>query len=284
MKLISRVGGSTGRILILAALTTVLTACGGGSGDSIGDQDFDEDGIINSEDEDADGDNVLDADDPFVDLNGDGLDDSTLLTEEEAIAALTPPVEGDLDGDGFVDVTAEAPCGGESGSVNDGSSAVWNDNCEVRRFGQFARSLYAVGVQRVVYCAGYGAGSTYTEFADGQFGEGSDLALKEFQLSGDDVQTDDGRVGPRTWAKLQAQLEELDPGEFVANPDGTTTAQSTYGFSEGRCAGIALFYQETSPAEVITDGVVRGGWTMARNQPNQAVAIPLSIEAAAGRL
>jgi len=81
IKQISRVGHGTSRLFIVAALTGLLAACGGGSGDDAVD---------------ADGDGIPDADDPFVDLDGDGLDDLTGLTEAEATAAAA-----DADGDGI---------------------------------------------------------------------------------------------------------------------------------------------------------------------------------------
>lgn len=315
VKFISRVGGSTSRYLVLAALTTALTACGGGSGDDpLGDEDFDEDGVINSEDDDADGDGIDDLMDTFVDLNGDGLDDTRGITELEAadfdedgiINIDDEDADGDgiddledsfvdLDNDGlddntmaseFTEVTDATPCGSESGTDNDSSTPNWNDNCTVRRStvgGQFADSLYAVGVQRVVYCSGFGSGDTYANFADGEFGPGTEAALKAFQLSDPDPITDDGQVGPNTWDKLQSRIEKLGDGTFAENPDGTTSASDSYGFAAGRCAGIPLFYQTVTPGD---DGVsvVEGGWTLARNQPNQTVQIPFSVDSPFNRL
>ncbi|MFK7852887.1 MAG: peptidoglycan-binding protein [Granulosicoccus sp.] len=282
VKLFSGVGRNSSRYLLIAAMTSFLVACGGGgSGDTSGpfpDLDSDNDGTINSEDDDDDGDLILDVEDNFIDRDGDGFDDVSGLTEAEANPPIEPVVPGDNDGDGFVDVTDATPCGSESGTDNNSSNNAWNDNCTVERStigGQFADSLFAVGIQRVVYCEGFGAGASYTNFADGEFGPGSETALIDFQRRealADPSLADDGRVGPATWAVLQAQLDLLDAGTI----DGVNGGRDTYGFSEGRCAGIPMFYQQTQFAE---DGlaVERLGWSLARNQPNQVETLPFSI-------
>jgi len=248
---------------------------GDGFDDTLGhpfpDLDSDGDLTINSEDDDDDGDLILDIEDNFVDRDGDGFDDISGLTELEANPL--PPVPGDGDGDGFVDVTDTTPCGSESGDDNASTNNAWNDNCLVERSsvgGQFADSLYSVGIQRVLYCEGFGTGASYTDFADGEFGPGSESALQEFQRR--EILTDDGKVGPQTWARLQEQLERLDQGVF----DSTGSARDTYGFSEGRCAGIPMFYQQIRLAE---DGLSSDslGWSLARNQPNQTETLPFSI-------
>ena len=278
VKLISRVGRSTSQYLLIATMTSLLVACGGGgSGDTSGpfpDLDSDNDGTINSEDDDDDNDLILDVDDNFTDRDGDGFDDTSGLTEAEANPPIDPIVPGDTDGDGFTDVTEATPCGGESGTDNNSSNNAWNDNCLVERSvsgGQFADSLFSVGIQRVLYCEGFGTGDSYVNFADGEYGPGSESAMQEFQRR--EGLTDDGIVGPQTWARLQDQLELLNAGTI----DGVNGGRDTYGFADGRCAGIPLFYQQT---QFGTDGlsVERLGWSLARNQPNQTESLPFSVD------
>ncbi len=264
------IGKEAGQFILIATLTGLLTACGGsssGDGDTdlpLGQQDADNDGFINDEDDDADGDGIPDLNDEFVDLDGDGRDDLTLLTEAE--------LEGDTGNDGeFVEVSAANPCGSESGTDNASLTPAWNDNCLVERSltgGQFADSLFSVGIQRVLYCSGFGNASSYTAFADGEYGELSEAAAIEFQNA--EALTPDGIVGEATWARLQSRLELL----VLADDDNP---RDTYGFTTGRCAGIALFYQEY-------ENSVAGGWTLARNQPNEAEEIPFSYELPFGRL
>ncbi|MGQ7847808.1 peptidoglycan-binding domain-containing protein [Granulosicoccus sp. 3-233] len=265
------IGKQAGQFVLVATMTGVLAACGGsssGDGDGsevpLGEQDFDNDGFINDEDDDADGDGIIDLDDEFVDLDGDGRDDLTLLTEAE--------LEGDTGNEGeFVEVSADNPCGSESGEDNSSVNAAWNDNCLVERSltgGQFADSLFSVGIQRVLYCSGFGNASSYIAFADGEYGELSEAAAIEFQNA--ESLTPDGVVGRETWGRLQTRLELL----AIAGADET---RDTYGFTSGRCAGIPLFYQEFVNSEA-------GGWTLARNQPNEAEEIPFSYELPFGRL
>lgn len=267
----SLIGKNVGQFLMIASMTGLLASCGGSSGDSVplGEQDADNDTIINDEDDDADGDNILDINDNFVDLDGDGLDDITLLTEAEA--------NGEVGGgDEFVAVSAENPCGSESGTDNASVNNDWNDNCLIERSltgGQFADSFFAVGIQRVLYCSGYGSASSYTVFADGEYGENSEAALREFQDDEPGL-TVDGIVGPQTWARLQERVQLLDVGVAGVSSD-------TYGFTEGRCAGIAMFYQDFS---FVDNETVLGGWTLARNVPNEDQQVPFSYEEAFGRL
>lgn len=275
VKLISRTGSRASRYIAIAALTTLLASCGGGSGAGdidadtipVGERDLDGDTIINDLDDDDDGDGESDLVDLFTDRDGDGLDDDSFLNEVDATASL---VDGDNDGDGFPDVTEAAVCGGENGSDNNSSNNSWDDNCVIKRStenGQFADSLFSVGIQRVVYCAGFGTGANYAAFADGEYGPGSEAAVQEFQRA--EGLTDDGVVGPRTWGRLQAQITPLDFGVIGTSPD-------SWGFTEGRCAGIVLFYQNTTAG---ADGasVVLGGWELARNAPNEDQRIPFSI-------
>ena len=271
VKLISRTGSRASRFLMITAMTGLLVSCGGGSGDTAtaDEADFDGDGIFDNVDQDADGDGVIDFDDSFVDLDSDGFDDFTGLSEAEAII-----VEGDEDGDGFPDT---AVCGSEDGSDADSSTANWNDNCVVKRTsigGEFADSLYSVGIQRVVYCLEFGTGADYIAFSDGEYGPGTETAVEAFQRS--ESLTDDGIVGPRTWERLQEKVEVLVFGEVGSIPD-------TLGFSDGPCADIPMFYQYTS-ASASGDGIDLGAWELARNTPNADQRIPFSIGSPFGRL
>ncbi|NND90035.1 MAG: peptidoglycan-binding protein [Granulosicoccus sp.] len=244
----------------------MLAGCGGSSGDTVplGEQDFDGDTIINSEDPDADGDDILDTEDNFVDLDSDGLDDITLQTEAEA------------NGTQFVDVSPDNVCGSEDGLDNSSENDPWNDNCVVKRFGQFADSLFAVGIQRVLFCDGYGSGTDYTAFADGEIGPGSEAAIKAFQSAQVPPLVDDGIVGPATWGALQGRIVQLAFGQVGVTPD-------TWGFDTGVCADIPMFYQETS-ASPDNSGVILGGWTLAKDQPNTDQETPFSYEEPFGRL
>ena len=234
--------------------------------DGIDDPDFDFDGIRDFADSDADGDGTEDFFDTFVDLDSDGIDDRD---EPEPISNVAP-------------ITEDMMCGAEPGTDNASEDPAWNNNCFVRIAndtgeGQFANSLYTVGIQRVVFCAGFGNGTGYTEFADGRFGNLTEGAVFDFQQSEPDPLTGDGEVGPRTWGKLQDSIELLTAGQFMDNGNGTgSSALDSYGFSTGRCANIPLFYQVVDLDEA-TQTVVEQGWLLARNTPNQAETAPFSI-------
>ena len=171
-------------------------------GDGFDDPDFDNDGLPDFIDVDADGDGTEDLFDSFVDLDSDGVDDR----EPEQISNVEP-------------ITDEEPCGAEPGTDNASEDPAWNNNCFVRIAnnsgeGQFANSLYTVGVQRVVFCAGFGNGTSYTDFADGLFGNLTEAAVVAFQESDPDPQVGDGEVGSRTWEKLQNTIALLASGDI----------------------------------------------------------------------
>lgn len=283
LKKSSLLSKEAGRYLLIASMTGVLVGCGSSSGDTdadadvdtdtdtvtevpLGEQDFDSDLIPNSEDEDADGDGLNDfTEDNFVDLDGDGLDDFSLLTE------------ADIEAGTVFEVSAEHPCGSQGGTDNNSSNDEWSDNCVVRRSttsaGQFADSLFSVGIQRVLYCAGfaetsdYAGDNDYTDFADGEYGPASEAAAIRFQE--EELLVSDGIVGRQTWARLRERVELLSLGSPGVSPD-------TLGFTSGVCADIPLFYQDITEAG---DGaVIPEGWTLALNQPNEVDSAPFSYE------
>ncbi len=204
------------RYLIIASFTGLLVGCGGGSGDDptdgsgidLGDifdpDDVDGDGTLNADDDDfsptdLDGDGIPNIDDDDVD--GDGIINS--LDDDY--------VPDDADGDGFTDPSASDPCGSERGTDSNSSTANWDDNCHIERSsqgGQFADSLYASGIQRVVYCSGYGDVSVYptvVDFTDGEYGPASEAATQDYQSA--NGLTPDGIVGGQTWGALRDSID-----------------------------------------------------------------------------
>lgn len=274
----------TGRYVALLTLTCVLSACGGSGGETdsgpvvnTDGQDFDMDGLPNGSDPDADGDGTTDAFDPFVDLDGDGLDDDSLLPQTDA--------ESDIQDS---DNVPTSECDPESGTVAFGQTTSWNSNCTIRRSingGAFADSLYSVGVQRIVFCAGFGEAENndYRFFADGEYGPASEAATQEFQASTPGALTDDGIVGPDTWAKLQNALTVLEFGDL--DEDTGEVSPDIYGFEDGRCEGIPLFFQDLTFNEA-TNQIFLAGWRLAQNSPDvdEAEALPFSIELPFGLL
>ena len=274
VKLLKRTGHSTGRYLALVAVTATLAACGGGSsGDGTDDGDILEEPTV-----DLDEDGIDDAFDPFIDLDGDGRDDETNLS---------------LGQTNFIPITATEPCGNDTGSDNNSSNDDWADNCLIRRTvdsgqGQFADSLYTVGVQRIIWCSGFDSDSpsgSYTAFADGEFGPGTELALTRFQGGEPNPIDTDGRVGPMTWGKLQDAITRLDQGQLITDPNDSTRSivRDPFGFAEGRCAGTTLFYR-VGLLDVESQSVIPGelGWLLAKNAPNEAQSVPFSIDSPFG--
>lgn len=274
-----------GRYVALLVLTSLLSACGGSGGDTTTDNadsdnnpsvtesiinpdnlDFDRDGMLNVSDTDADGDGLIDDFDPFVDLDGDGRDDDSGMTQAQA--------EDTQD-------AANSDCAEESGAVAFGQTPGWNSNCAIRRSsvgGAFADSLYSVGVQRIVFCSGFGeaANDDYRRFADGEYGPNSENALQQFQASSPNTLTDDGIVGPDTWAKLKNALTLLQFGELDENSG--EVSPDIYGFVDGRCGGTPLLFQDLTYDATI-DKYILGGWRLAQNSPSvdEADALPFSI-------
>ena len=266
-----RAGRQIARYLLVGAMSAVLVGCGGGSGDNdpifgvgddsngdgIPDQDVDGDGVVDDLNGDGIVDGDLDGDGIIDDLNGDGIADVDL--DGDGIA-------DDLDGNGVPDMVTEVseddPCGDESGTDNDSSTPTWDDNCTVARNGQFANSLYTAGIQRVVYCSGFGEASNVDVFADGDMGPATAAAIDAFQE--DEGLVADTIVGAQTWGALQARLERIE----VAPLDGgfdTYAVATTEGESARTGCDQALFYQVVEAAPSVTEPGATGGWTLARS-------------------
>ena len=277
-------GRHVARLLLVGAMSAGLAACGGGGGDddpidggfdAFDPNDVDGDGILNADDpdydpSDLDGDGILNLDDDDVD--GDGI-----LNEDDEDF-----VENDADGDGFSDVGDGDACGGESGTDAVSVNFTWDDNCLVRREGQapgegqFADSLYSVGVQRVLYCAGFGETTRdrdengtidVNDFADGEFGPGSETALVDYQRDRE-LTFVDGEVGPETWGELQGELQRID----TITDDGASFDR--YTVPGDRCGDEVLFYN----ALTFVDGgtsVMMDGWELASSAGSER-RIPFS--------
>lgn len=169
--------------------------------------DLDGDSIVNARDVDLTG---------GVDVNGNGIDDST------------EPDEVDSDGDSIVDLVDNCPatsnfgqidsngdgigdacrierlgaCGAEEGTdagIYLTSTQSWNDNCALQQDGEWAVSGYTLGVQTVLSCLGY------TIDIDGYFGPQTKSRVESFQFDNGLEVT--GVVSSATWSKLQEQVQ-----------------------------------------------------------------------------
>ncbi len=197
-------------------------------------------------------------DDGFIDTEGDGGDTSG---SQETIGDVLSEIG---DGIGETAQTGEgAIC--DDASRNDG----WADNCITGRDAN-SNSLYAQGIQRIVFCLGINPGNSATidQFADGAFGPNTELAVEEFQSrrdktdpdSGDSTILVDGIVGPQTWGELEDVLDL--PTVFDLN----TAAYSVNGVA---CDTETQFYQNrNTPFD----------WTMAQ-VPGSETAVEFSVNA-----
>ena len=131
----------------------------------------------------------------------------------------------------------------------DSSNADWSDNCQLQRFGDFADSLYTLGVQRILHCQGFDNGQTFEVFTDGEFGPATEGEVENFQEANNLV--GDGVVGPQTWGALFETLS------IIPGPDVIIGGQSFVPYSIDGCDATQVqFYQEV-------DFDILGGWQLA---------------------
>lgn len=201
--------------------------------------DSDGDGLFDNEEVNI-GTDPLDGSDATLDLDGDGVSnyqevldgtdpaDSTSFTDSGGI--VTTP-----------DVTACAD--------PDSSNPDWGDNCQLQRFGDYADSLYTLGVQRILWCQNYGGGASFDAYTDGEFGPGTERSVRNFQT--DNNLTSDGIIGPQTWAVLRNKLTIVSQDDVVIG-----AASYTAHTIDGCDFDGAQFYQEVELGQL-------GGWKMA---------------------
>ena len=117
--------------------------------------------------------------------------------------------EPDDDPEGGTVVPVIDACQENRGSDPGSTNYLWNDNCHLAQDANFSNSTYVQGVQRVLYCRGYGgAEGDINVFADGIFGPNTDTAVREFQEREGLIV--DGIVGPETWGRMQELVETFD--------------------------------------------------------------------------
>ena len=278
------------QVMSVCVMTTALAACGGSGGTSGGEIEG------GSTDIDIDGDGT------FEPIQG-GLttdsDNDGLFDNEEIDLLFTDPNNPDTDGDGITDdledfdgdgiANLDELNNGTDPTVNqnpttpeeiaeipdpdlcldpNSSNASWSDNCQLRRFGTFATSLYTQGVQRILFCEGFGGTSpTISSFADGIFGPITDLSVRDFQVANNLL--DDGIVGPATWDALFETLTLLAPDVQIG---GILYAQNSINNSPFLDCdpGTVQFYQE-----IDQNGFDLLGWQMASN-PGSTILVDFS--------
>lgn len=214
-------------------------------------QDTDGDGIFDNE-ELFIGSDPLNAGDAEEDFDGDGISNLQEIIEETDPNDATSfiPVDGG-------DTTPVIAC-----ADPDSSNSDWGDNCQLQRFGEFADSLYTVGVQRILWCQGFGGGLTFEAFTDGEFGPGTERSVRDFQAATTFLAVD-GIVGPQTWAELRERvINTADPEVVIDNTSYTAHP------IEGCDFDGAQFYQDVTFGQL-------GGWQMAET-PGSTVLIGFS--------
>jgi len=277
------------QLMSVCVMSAALAACGGSSGGTtVGeetggtDTDTDINGLLDSgevisfgeftpSDADPDGDGLFEADEILLgtssldaDSDGDGIfdgdedsdGDGFLDLDELNDIDLDPLVFNASDTDTGTDPDTPAP---DVCIDPDNSNDDWGDNCQLRRFGTFAQTSYVEGMQRVLFCQDASLGSDITVFADGAFGEGTDMAVRDFQTA--NGLTVDGIVGPQTWGTMQSLLRAVSPDVNIGGIDYAQWA------IEG-CGLAVQFYQEI-------DGIELTNWRMA-DVPNSTVLVDFS--------
>lgn len=209
---------SVPKLLTASMLSVFLVACGGGtSGDGTTEGALDAVGTT---------DDFGEVDDGFTDDFGldSGLTDDGLTDEGGTDDGFVAGGGGiDSDGNGISDANENAICKGFPGTDEVSENADWIDNCEMRADinpgegvvrSPFYHSTYSTGIQRVLYCSGYGGVSASTAaFADGFFGPATGEAVRAFQ-TGEGLAID-GIVGPETWSRMQTKVESN--AAFIVN-------------------------------------------------------------------
>lgn len=240
--------GKISRLLFIAAVTSALAACGGSTStddpltvDNPDSIDANGDGELDSLD-DYNGDGTVTSTDltlfqvnpNFLDVNGDGfadLDDDFDLSgfvDQDDVTAFNADgqVDPDTDGDGNI-----APDCVED--VCDGDSATWSEFAQTQQ-NRNPSSPYALGIQRILYCTGYGGAGSMDDFADGIFGPGTAAAVTTFQA--DEGIAQDGIVGMDTWNALQGKLSAGTPITGSALEPWVVLS------TNAECSGINQFY------------------------------------------
>lgn len=176
----------------------------------------------------------------------------------EPVAPPQPPVV-----DPQPETVADTDCAPELGTDAYSVTPNWNDNCTISREGEFSTSLYTMGIQRILFCAGYLDGASVESASNGEFGLATEQAVMTFQLA--NALTDDGFVDAQTWNALQNALDIVTAGEI----DDSGVAYDSY--SVGDCD--VLFFQELTLTDSGND-VLLGQWFLANGNDR----IPFSID------
>jgi len=138
----------------------------------------------------------------------------------------------------------------------------------------FYESTYVQGIQRILYCQGYGTeGVTFDQFADGFYGPFSKEAVREYQA--DKGLNVDGDVGMETWGALQEDVENSDT-LISAHSDDKYRAYGIRPSNQSALRGIDdcsqvihFFHRFNNPPET-------AGWEMA-SSPGENVKSSFSI-------
>jgi len=253
------------RLSAAAALTVTIAACGGGTSGGTEDggsmdpdidngtgneitpllgsypvsaDDLDGDGLYLSEEE------LLGTDPNLADSDGNGIEDSAEDFDNDDVSNLQEFLNGTdplvADGDGTAIQQIDSPC-----TDFDSEDSSWGNNCQLQRFGTYARSSYTQGMQRIVWCHGAGRSGEFDAFADGILGPITDEGIRSYQAAEGLVA--DGIVGPGTWDSLRDELILID----------TFQGFDTYGVAGCINFGTQFFQ--------LTDGAEFLGWKMARS-------------------
>ena len=277
---------STTQLISVCVMSAALAACGGSSGGTSGgemdggsdpdpmdeiptivafgnftpdENDVDGDGLWEDEeiqlgldpnDADSDGDGIFDGDE---DNDGDLISNYDEITGSPA----TDPTVAN------VDVTEPTEPTPDLCIDPDSSNPSWNDNCQLRRFGTYANSLYTRGAQRILHCQGFGSNLTIEAYSDGKLGENTAQDIRDFQTANN--LASDGIIGPRTWGALFSKLNAISGDLDIG---GTLYSQWSI---DGCDAFTAQFYQEVTAFGDL------GGWKMA-STPGSNILVNFSSE------